>query len=120
MIIKRKYVASVSRRGKNSQSRCPKQGSKGPNNICLWRGGPQEHVFGERSIPRAIFFLWEGEILEKHFCKIKENFELFSYGFQFFTGLGRRVTCTLRLSPPPPRPCLKSCIGLFTFSSRVR
>ena len=101
MIIKRKCVASVSRRGKNSQSRCAKQGSRGPNSICLWRGGPQEHVFGKEH-PKGNFFLWEGESLEKHFCKIKENFELFSYGFQFFTGLGRRVTCTLRLFPPPP------------------
>ena len=58
---RRKYVASISRRGKNSQSRCAKQGSRGPNSICLWRGGPQEHVFGERSIQRAIFFMGGGE-----------------------------------------------------------
>ena len=100
MIIKRKYVASVSRRGKNSQSRCAKQGSRGPTAFVYGGEGPKS-MFGERSIPRAIFFLWEGESLEKHFCEIKENFELFSYGFQFFTGLGRRVTCTLRLFPPP-------------------
>ena len=107
MIIKRKYVASVSRRGKNSQSRCAKQGSRGPTAFVYGGEGPKSMFLGKGASQGQFFFLWEGESLKKHFCEIKENFELFSYGFQFFTGLGRRVTCTLRLFPPPPPTLFK-------------
>ena len=69
MIIKRKYVASVSRRGKNSQSRCAKQGSRGPNSICLWRGGPQQHCFWGKEHPKGNFFFMGGGESRKAFLR---------------------------------------------------
>ena len=83
---RRKYVASISRRGKNSQSRCAKQGSRGPNSICLWRGGPQKHVFGERSIPRAILFYGKGRVSKSIFAKLKKTLSCFPSVFNFFLG----------------------------------
>lgn len=68
MIIKRKYVASVSRRGKNSQSRCAKQGSRGPTAFVYGGEGPKSMFLGKEH-PKGNFFFMGGGESQKAFLR---------------------------------------------------
>lgn len=86
MIIKRKYVASVSRRGKNSQSRCAKQGSRGPTAFVYGGEGPKSMFLGKGASQGQFFFYGRGRVSKSIFAKLKKTLSCFPTVFNFLLG----------------------------------